>query len=334
MPKIILNANENPYNLPEAARQEIADAVLNLYFNRYPELNSDSLKVRLAEFYNVTSNQVSVGNGSDEVLGQLIYKIPADKSLLVFTDDFSMYDYYAGVTGVEVIKYQRDYKEKLDASAFVEFAKAQETPVDLIIFSNPHNPSGTVVDEASVKTILSGLPDVRIVVDEAYGEFYGQTMTSYIEDFDNLYVTKTLSKAMGAAGVRVGVVLSNADNIAKIENEKVPYNVSALNALAATIITKPEYRGAIDANIKQIKAERDKLVDALNSLSGESLYIYPTESNFVLLETSAGVELARAFKEADIEIRDYKDNPNRIRLTVGTPDENQQVIQILKEVIA
>ena len=119
MPKIILNANENPYNLPEAAREEIADAVLNLYFNRYPELNSDSLKVRLAEFYNVTSNQVSVGNGSDEVLGQLIYKIPADKSLLVFTDDFSMYDYYAGVTGVEVIKYQRDYKEKLDASAFV-----------------------------------------------------------------------------------------------------------------------------------------------------------------------------------------------------------------------
>lgn len=337
MTKILLNANENPYNLPLEMRQEIADAVLDLNFNRYPELNSDALKVLLADFYNVSAKQVSVGNGSDEVLGQIIYKVPADKSLLVFTDDFSMYDYYANLAGVSVVKYERDYKKALDPTDFVEFAKTQEKPVDLIIFSNPHNPSGAVVDATAIKTILKGLPDVRIVVDEAYGEFYGQSMVDYIEDYANLYVTRTLSKAIGAAGVRVGVVLSNAENIAVIEAGKVPYNVSALNALAASIIVKPKYRSAIEENIQKIINERDQMIKALNSLElkpGESLFVYPTESNFVLLEVTSVPIIMKKLKKADIEVRDFADKPNQIRLAIGTPEENQQVITILKEVIA
>ena len=323
---ILLNANESSAPFSEKIAGKIAAAVSSAALNRYPDSDQTELLAAYAEALGLKPSMLLAGNGSDQMLGYMIGTfLGKGKKLCTLAPDFSMYDYYAGTYEAEVIRFKTEEDGSFDTDAFIAFAK--ENGAGMILFSNPNNPTGHLLESAGQEKILQAFPEIPVVFDEAYIEFSRiQSSVCLIEKYPNLYVTRTLSKAYGLAGIRTGFLISNEENMAKLKKAFVPYALNTVSMKIASCVLK--YHREIAALAEDVKAERERMQEALRDC--RRLRIFPSEANFIYGKSTDKDILLNMLEEKNIVIRNYAGGPY-FRITVGTKEENDTVLSVIRQ---
>lgn len=320
---ILLNANELSQNLNEKIMQEIQQEIPNVLFNRYPDDEYTSLKQAYAKVMNVKPDMVLCGNGSDQMLGLLIGCVISKDDVLVTLDpDFGMYDYYVSMHDGKMKKFAIQAGKDLDIDALIEFSKG----ASMILFSNPNNPTGNVVSKEKIERLLEAVPEIPVVIDEAYMEFSNESMVDLLDVYPNLFVTRTLSKAFGAAGIRLGFLLSNAQNIEKLSALNVPYSVSRLSQMVGEIVLS--HADEFQDLVKETIERRERLIALDQEL--DLIEIFPSQANFVLVQSEKIDQIIKAMNDEKITIRVY-DNKPYCRITIGNEEENEKVMKVLRK---
>ncbi len=321
---ILLNANENTAGFSDALREEITEAVRNLAFNRYPDSGQSELRQAYAKVIGVSSDMVLAGNGSDQMLGFLIGSFLSEgKKLYTLQPDFSMYDYYASSYEAEVVKFRTEEDGTFDIDAFI--AEGKKNGVSMVMFSNPNNPSGHLLKEAEIRKILEAFSDIPVIVDEAYIEFSSvPSSISLLGEYGNLYVTRTLSKAYGLAGIRTGFLISSPDNMKKLIPAFVPYALNSVSMKIACIVL---------SHHDEIMKMRDLTVSERNRVYNKirecrKVHFYPSEANFIYGKSDEKAKLLAILKEENVVIRDYAGSAF-LRITIGTQEENDLVMKAI-----
>lgn len=324
---ILLNANERSLPLDDAIVQEIADSLGNIAFHRYPDSLQNELREAYAEAIGVRKEQLLAGNGSDQILGYLIGTfLGPGKALATLDPDFSMYDYYASSYGASVCKYPIDLTGDFHVEDFIAWAKEQD--ISMILFSNPNNPSGICLENDEVLQIVRAFPEMPVVIDEAYIEFADVPSCVYLtEDYANLYVTRTLSKAYGLAGLRTGFLVCAADNAEELRKAYVPYALNSFSMKAASIVLS--HAEELLQYAEAVKARRHALYEQAKDLT--AVHLYPSQANFLYGKSACKEQLLAAFAEKNIVIRNYA-GTDAFRITIGTEEEMELIMEVLKTV--
>lgn len=320
---ILLNANELYQNLDEQILKEIQESIPAIAFHRYPDIENKELIQAYAKVIEVDAQHILAGNGSDEMLGLLIgYFLGKDKKLYTLDPDFSMYDYYASMHEAQIVKFPCAQDGSFSVAEFIE--KGREQQVDMILFSNPNNPTGHALSTLEVEEIVMAFPSVPVIIDEAYGEFAQTSMLSKLADYQNLYVTRTLSKAYGLAGARLGFLLSNEKNIAALKPFVVPYNISVIASKVGVITL--QYAQMFQPLIQQTIQLRDQLYEKIKGFS--RVNFYPSQANYLYGTCEEKQQLLALFEKQQVIIRDYE-GKNSFRITIGSVEQTALVLDIL-----
>ena len=323
-----LNTNENPYGpspqVIEAIRRQL-DESLRLY----PAPNADALKQRIAEYYGVASEQVFVGNGSDEVLAHVFHGLFQHGRPLLFPDiTYSFYPVYCGLYGIQPqpVALRDDFSIDVDD---------YRQPNGGIIFPNPNAPTGVLLGLEEIERLVRFNQDSVVVVDEAYVDFGGETAITLVNRYPNLLVTQTLSKSRSLAGLRVGLAVGHKDLIEALERIKNSFNSYPLDRLAIVgAVAAFEDRQWFDATRNKVITSREQLAAQLNELGFEVL---PSAANFVFARHTrcdAG-ELAQGLREKGVIVRHFRQPriDQFLRITIGTPEQNQALIEALRPLV-
>lgn len=314
---LLLNANEASEGFSSEVMDRIHQALDAMAFNRYPDDDCTALHQAYAAWTGLQPSQVLAGNGSDAMLGLMIGLFTSrDKSLVTWDPDFSMYDYYASMQEAEIRKVPVGDIQALSAAG---------RDAGLVVISNPNNPTGLTLSREQIRQILAALPDTPVVVDEAYMDFSDQSMLDEIEDWDNLYVTRTLSKALGAASLRLGFLVTSDRNMRNIRPYKVPYGVNTFTQAAGTVLL--QMADAAKDRIDRICTERERLYEALKDMN---LPVQPSGANFLFLQGEGMEALGQGLEKAGIIVRTWP-GKDQIRITIGLPEENDQVLAAIRE---
>lgn len=327
---IKLNSNEVFMDVDENIKLKIKTALNIMEFNRYPSNDMSEIKKLYAKYAKTKPENIIVGNGSDEVLELIIGDIINDeKKVLTLGPDFVMYDFFTNRFKGNLIKYDIDTDLKFDADRFIEIGKKEN--VDLIVFSNPNNPTGIAVSKKDIIKILKAFEDKTVIIDEAYYEFNGESVVSCINEYKNLIVTRTLSKAWGLAALRMGFLIANEEKISSLMNDKVPYTISSFSKLAVEIALK--YCDKPIENAKIIVEQRDYLYEELKNIQKEAalhIEFYESKSNYIYGKTKHKEILLKGLENSGIYIRNFEGNG--FRITVGSPRQNKKLIEALKKI--
>jgi len=320
---IKLDANESKNYL-------MSDAVSfgDLSLNLYPDTNAKLLRSKLSFYANVPPSQIIVGNGSSEMI-ELMLKtfVETGDVVLSFEPSFSMYAIYTTIYNGKYQGVQTNADFNLDIDEMITYAKKYNPK--LIFICSPNNPTGQIIPQADIIKLIKST-DALICLDEAYIEFSKQSksMMSMVDQFENLMVIRTFSKAFGLAGIRLGYLVSNQNIVNELYKVKSPYNLNAVSqSLGIYALSKID---AVNSYIESIIKERLLVEKALSKLN---LKVYPSEANFIFFQ-SLEPNLYNKLIEKDIRIRAFSDNlKNYYRVTVGSPNENKQFIEAMEEII-
>ncbi len=320
---ILLNANESSLNLNSKILEEIKESLDTIAFNRYPDNDQTELLNAYGKEIGLDNSYLLAGNGSDQMLGLVIGTfLSKGKYLYTFDPDFSMYDYYASCYEADVKKYPLNDDGTLDVDAFIKDGQG----ASLVLFSRPNNPSGYCLTQDEIKKVVEGFSDIPVVVDEAYIEFADEeSAISLLSQYDNLYVTRTLSKAYSVAGIRVGFLISNPKNMLEMKRRSVVYAVNSVTMKIATIILK--YADEFQLEAKEIAKRRNAMYEKVKVM--KKVTFYPSQANFLHGKTNQKEQLLQLFQQQNIVIRNYKDDT--FRITIGTDEENEKVMNVLKQ---
>ncbi|MGL4774643.1 MAG: histidinol-phosphate transaminase [Clostridium sp.] len=328
--KIKLNGNESYFDTNKEELKKISMNLGKIDLNRYPNDEAKELREIYGEYVGVSSENIIAGNGSDEMISLLMGAyLGAGKKALTLNPDFSMYDFYSSMYGAECIKLGCKKDGSYSVEDFIEMGIKEK--VDLVIFSNPNNPTGYAISVEDIKKILECLNNTKVVVDEAYFEFYGESAIPLINEYKNLFVTRTLSKAWGLAALRVGFLISCEENVSLLRNYKVPYNISTLSQVIATEMIKDQNR--VKSNSKAIIENREVLYDALKNIENEAalqIEFYPSKGNYIYGRSPYKNILIKSLKDNGIIIRDFVVDDS-FRITVGSTMQNKKLIQVIRE---
>jgi histidinol-phosphate aminotransferase/imidazoleglycerol-phosphate dehydratase/histidinol-phosphatase len=315
---IKLDANENPY-------PPLSDGALAAGLNRYPEPQPARLKQALASLYGVAPDEVAVTRGADDAIDILVRAFcrPAADAVSICTPTFSAYAHFAKLQGARVIEARLDADFDFGPEDFLETVRGEES-LKLAFLCSPNNPSGNPIEPADVLRVADALPDTIVVLDEAYLEFSDTAgLAAEAVRRPNLAVLKTLSKAYGLAGARVGALIGNAELVAIASRALPPYPLPSLSIEAALAALAPSRRPIHADRIARIKCERERLA----SLLLRSAVVRSVRSgggNFLFLEVEDPAGLAAKLQALGIRAR-FRPNaaPGGVRLTIGTEEENQ-----------
>jgi histidinol-phosphate aminotransferase len=304
-----LDANENPFG----------------ELNRYPDPKQLELKTMLSKIKNIATENIFVGNGSDEVI-DLAYRIfcePGKDKVLTFTPTYGMYDVSAGINNIELIKIPLTEDFQIDFNAIKNYLK--DDNLKIIFICSPNNPTGNNIE--NIEKIIENFNGI-IFIDEAYIDFSeADSFIKKIEQYPNIIVSQTFSKAWGQAAIRVGTAYASKEIITLYNKVKPPYNVSKLNqdaALEALLASD-----TFEENKKIILHERKKLVESL-SLLPIVKKVYPSDTNFILVEVDDANKLYETLVEAKVITRNRNSVVrNCLRITVGSEEENKKLIKSL-----
>lgn len=326
---IMLDKNENPWCLDRTVKEGIMKRLEGLELNRYPDNDCTELKKELSAYSGVPAASITVGNGSDELI-HMVLQVFADSgdTVAIQYPTFSMYKLYAVMCGAVVAEYKLEDSFEPDSEGFISFLKREKPKVAIIC--NPNNPTGKKFEVSSIEKILKEFPGI-LLVDEAYYEFSGITASGLLSKYDNLVILRTLSKAFGLAGLRVGYLLGNPELISYIERVRPPFNINSFSQTAAVEVLKK--MDAAMKRINEIKGERERLSARLMVL--ESLECFESWSNFILLRSKRAGEIFNRLEDARIYVKAFSDPVLKdcLRITIGTPEENDRLYKAVKEVL-
>lgn len=321
--KIKLDANESPFNMPLAARQKLADFVLNNpELNLYPDTDSTGLRKALGEHWSVDYSNIIVGTGSDQLI-QVIANVfvgPGDK-VLCPAPSFGMYGDSCIIAGGTPVKYFLEPENRYEYSKSAIFEAYDRERPKLIYICNPNNPTGNLMPRKDVLEVVRYCREAVVVVDEAYAEFCDTTVIPYINEYENLMILRTFSKAYGLAGIRCGYSIAGASLTRAVNLARAPYNIGSLSQLAAQLVL--EEKEEIYKNIACLVAERDWLKAELAKIKGVD--VYNSHSNFILVRVDNCREVYNKLCEKGVFLRIFGSSPllqNCLRITVGTHEQN------------
>ena len=311
---VFLDANENPFDSD---------------LNRYPDPQQTDLKTLISKQKNVAANQILLGNGSDEVL-DLIFRAfcePNQDSIVTLPPTYGMYDVLANLNAVENLQVSLSSDFQLEVDAILATIKAQ---TKLLFICSPNNPSGNTVDRIAIERLLNGFQGL-VVIDEAYIDFTEKS--SWIQSlnaYPNLIVTQTLSKAYGLAGIRLGICYASEEIIAVLNKIKPPYNINTLTQDAA--LKALQNKDMVSDQITTVLKERSRLMKAFKTYVFIKK-IHPSEANFILIKVDDANKRYDELIKKGIVVRNRSSQlhcENCLRITVGTPSENTQLLTLLK----
>jgi histidinol-phosphate aminotransferase len=325
-----LNVNESPYPPPEGWREELAAALATVEWHRYPDRTAVELRTAIAEWHGVRADQVFAANGSNEVLQTLLLTYGgSDRTAVTFEPTYQLHGHIARITGTKVVEGERADDFSLDPAAARDFIAAAQPAVTFLC--SPNNPTGLVDLPAVVHAVLGAAPGL-VVVDEAYAQFSDWTALELVDDGVPLVVVRTFSKTWSMAAARLGYLVGPRWVVSALENVVLPYHLDAAKQLAGRLALG--HVAEMDARVKQIVAERERLAEALQLLPVDS---FPSGANFVLFRPSDGPAVWRALVGRGVLVRDCSGWPrldNCLRVTVGTPEENDHFLDALGEAVA
>lgn len=308
---IFLDANENPYG----------------ELNRYPDPYQKKLKERLAELKDLNTNTIFLGNGSDEVI-DLAFRIfcnPGFDKALTFSPTYGMYEVSAAINNTELLKLPLNQEFQIELNKLKPFFN--DIHLKLIFICSPNNPTGNLINKKDIEYILNNFNGI-VIIDEAYIDFAGvDSLIGLITKYNNLIVSQTFSKAWGLAGARVGIAYANKEIIKLYNKVKPPYNISELNQQAA--ITALENYQAYSTILARIISEKKRLIKELQKIKLIKK-IYPSDANFLLVEVGNANKLYSDLISKKIITRNRNVQvSNCLRITVGTPEENDNLLNAL-----
>jgi histidinol-phosphate aminotransferase len=329
---IKLDAMENPYGWPPEMTAAWLETLRQAPLNRYPDPNAANLKERLRAFMGIPLEvDLLLGNGSDELIQLLILAVNGPGRVVLSPEpSFVMYRLIAQYVGIDYVGVPLREDFSLDCQGMLD-AIAHYRPA-LTFLAYPNNPTGNRFDRDSVAKIIAASPGL-VVVDEAYFPFANHSFLASLSAFDNLLVMRTVSK-MGLAGLRLGLLMGAPSWLAEFEKLRLPYNINILTQLSAEFALAN--REILDAQALQIRTDRDLLFEALNALPGVTPY--PSEANFILFRLPKAAQQAFEYlKKAGILVKNLSANrgslQNCLRVTVGTPEENQAFLVALVDAL-
>lgn len=310
---IFLDANENPFGEN----------------NRYPDPYQKTLKQKISQFKNITPEKIFIGNGSDEIIDH-IYRVfcnPGKNKAMFFSPTFGMYQVAAELNEVEVI----DIPLTQDFQINIPEAKKyfDDENLKVLVICTPNNPTGNCINTEDIDFILENFNGI-VAIDEAYIEFTNQkSYLDKIDQYPNMIIFQTMSKAWGIAGVRIGMAYANPEIIQLLNKVKHPYNISVLNQQAA--LQALDKKDEFEKRKELILSEKDTLRNELEQLPLVTK-IYPSDTNFLLVEFSNAEIVFNKLLDNAVIVRNQSSKiKNSLRITIGTPKENQKLIHILKQ---
>lgn len=319
-----MDANENFASL--IPMDKIMNRLGDLDLNRYPEGGSIRLRDSISQIENLGIDNIMMGSGSSEVI-ELLFKciIGQDDIVLGFAPSFSMYQLYTNVQGGDYRTVSLGSNMEMDMNLLDKSCK--ELNPKLVIICNPNNPTGSWVERNEIIKFLDNNRDRFVLLDEAYVEFMEESSSDLINDYENLFVAKTFSKAYGLAGLRLGYMLSSKLNISQLNKIRPPYNINIFTQLCGETIL--EDRDELVKNISFIKGQREVLYYAMKDLG---VRVFPSMSNFIYFYSPIEC-LQDRLLEKGVLIRKYSgENMGYYRVTVGSLEENRGFIKAYKEV--
>lgn len=323
---IRLNANETPWRPPG---DDTRDGL-----NRYPEPRPEELTARLTTFYGMGPGQLLVTRGSSEAIDVLIRAFcrAGQDSITICPPTFGMYEVYAQIQGAGVqrvpLDRSADYSLPVDA-----LLQAWSPATKLVFICSPNNPTGNRIPDAELNSLCAGLAGRSVVVlDAAYQEFAGDDpMRALLEMHENVVVLRTLSKALSLAGVRCGALIGRSTLVEMLGRVLPPYCFPTTSQDAVLRSLTPGAQLELAGRRMQILAERQRLLDALPYVPGITR-VWPSAANFILVESTDARAMVDRARVAGILLRDFSWDPllpGAIRITVGSPAENNKLLQAL-----
>lgn len=318
-----LDANEGNKDLFKDLIKDIGD---DFYLNLYPDDNYTELKEAIVNYIGCKIENISVGNGSSELL-DLCVKTFVDTNELILSLDptFSMYSIYAKIVNSRYIGAGEGNDFTINVDDVIK--SIEENDPKLTIICNPNNPTGTTIKRDDVLRIVKSTDNV-VIVDEAYMEFSNESVVDEIENYDNLIVVKTMSKAFSMAGIRTGYLIANEELVKTIEKVRPPYNLNSISALLATKALKQKDK--MLSYVENLKVEREKIYEKLLDMGVKA---YKSGANFVFFSSKVD-NLAEKLIDNDVLIRKFGGKlDNYYRVTVGSPKENEAFLDAMKKIV-
>jgi len=323
--QIRLDANECPVNLPDEVRREFAVRLQEIAFNRYPDPLAERLVRSFADFYGIKPELVTAGNGSDELifLIESAFLQKGDK-MLVVSPDFSMYNFYSSICEVQCASFLKGDSLEIDVDALIKAINRDK--IDLVIFSNPCNPTGKGVTRAEAEKLVSSV-EALVILDEAYMDFWTESLLDKIEDHSNLIIFRTASKLVGSAALRLGFAVANPVISKAIKAVKSPYNVNSVSQAFGEIIYRQ--KETLKNRQKMIVNNKEMLYNGLVRLCGarKDVIVYSSVANFVFMKTGCSREIWEYLKRQSIVVRLMGEY---LRITAGTAEEVSAVLRALE----
>ena len=310
---VFLDANENPFE----------NGV-----NRYPDPKQKDVKIALAKVKNCNPNNIVLGNGSDEIL-DLIFRAfcePNKDNIIILPPTYGMYNVLAGINAIETkeILLSESFQPKAD-----EILKVANENSKILFLCSPNNPSGNSFDNATVEKLLKEFNGI-IVIDEAYIDFSShESWLNRLEEFPNLIITQTLSKAYGMAGIRLGICYASLTIIEILNRIKPPYNVNLLTQSKA--LKRIQDQESVKIEIERIQKNKEELAKTLEKVNFITK-VFPSDANFILVKVDNANVRYNQLIEKGIVIRNRTTQPlceNCLRFTVGTEKENEKLLKVL-----
>ena len=315
---VYLDANENSIGSPTIK-----------WYNRYPDPMQHKIKEKISKVKNISPNQMFIGNGSDEPIDLLFrcFCEPAVDNVIVFPPTYGMYEVSANINNVLVKKILLTDDFQLDLPSLEETI---DLNTKVIWICSPNNPTGNSINRQDVEMVLNNF-DGLVVIDEAYINFSRQqSLLTDLNDYPNLVVLQTMSKAWGLAGLRMGMAFASPEIIGYLNKIKSPYNIS--QPIQDIMFTALDEIGMVNDMIVELVASRKKLEESLLSLT-QVVKVFPSDANFLLVKFTDAKKIYDNLLSMGIVVRDRSNQPlceNTLRLTVGTDKENIKLVEAIK----
>lgn len=329
--RVRLNTNESPLPPPVAFRDALAAEISRVEWHRYPDRQATELREAIADLHGVTPDMVFAANGSNEVLQTILLTYAgAGRRVVTFEPTYQMHAQIARVVGSTVIEGERQDDFTLDSDEMARVVGEHDPHVTFL--TSPNNPTGIVEPAERIEELVE-LTNGLVVADEAYAQFADWSALAMVDEARPLVVTRTFSKTWSMAGFRLGYVIGPTWFVRELDKVVLPYHLDATKQIAGRLALR--YVSEMDDRVRQIVAERERLSARMGAMP---ITVTPSGANFILFrpQTMAGRELWQALVDRSVLVRDCSGWPrltDRLRVTVGTPDENDAFLDALKEIM-
>lgn len=327
--RIRLDANESFLTPPPEILEKIKAVAASVEFSRYPDPCAKKLCAAFASYYGIKPENVAAGNGSDELISVLTGTfLMKGEAILTLSPDFSMYNFYGSLNEAKCCEFCRNSDFTLNVDDLIR--TVQDNRVRMLIFSNPCNPTSLGLSREEVRRLIWSV-DCLVVLDEAYMDFWNQSLLGEVDNYDNLIILRTCSKAVGMAGIRLGFAVACQKLIRLLKAVKSPYNVNSVTQKIGTaVLSEKEWLRSCTQKIVESRESLYSMIKKYQMESKSNIFVPESVTNFVTICFPEARNVFDALLKKGIAVRCFD---GFLRITAGTPEENSEFFRAFCEIM-